>query len=938
MNGTTFNDTASGATIQIDDGTVLTLAGATINGGIIHDGSSSGTGEPAVFGAIAVTGPSTISNAFLSNGEVTIASDVALTLSNDIVTGTTFFSASGTDSSAARHFQSAMVGTIGGAIDIGGAVTFQSGVSVNGGAMSIARGATLDIENPVTGIGATLHDVDVINSGTIQVDSAGPGTTVISLGLDGGTTVTGGTLLIHVNFPINGIEGAVEIGTGGATFNNVTVEDNNVLTIDGGVALTLDDNTVFNNGNLAIGALGVLDVEQGPGALSEGTPDATLDGVAVANGGNIEVGMADTGAPILLLEGGTTVSNGAITVGFAGTLEVGAGGATLDGVAVDNNNFLSIDDGVPLTLTDNTVISHGDLTIGALGMLDVEQGPAALSEGTPTATLDGVAVANGGNIEVGTTGAGDAILLLEGGTTVNNGALTVGLAGTLEIGEGGATLNDVTVINGNVIEVLAGNVLDVDFGTTLVNFDATVTVDGAATLDLDGAVIAGGTLSGDGTIETVGGVNTFDDVAIASATTVDITDNTVLDLTGLITNSGVIALNSSGDATELQVFGDALLEGSGQIVLTDNAQNAIVSDGSAATLINANTIAGAGTIGDFFLTLVNDGDIDATGANALIIDTGVNTATSAGPEGSHWLIGSLEVTNDSTGVLEASPGHVLQINDNVLNNGLIQAGDPSGTSTAVVNVAGNISGTGSIEIFDNAQVEIGGSVSSGQTVTFEVANGSAELILDDPQGFQGVVKGLVEAHPESAENYIDLKGFAYTSETHVVSASFDSATDVTAVTITNGGSANNLTINLAGNYQNGGLEFASDGAGGTLFSDPAHNGAVTINSHTTLDVAGPSNAAVSFANASGISGELVLENSLAFTGSIAGFAGDGTISNSDLIDLADLNIANVAKTSYTESGNDQGTLTLSGASGQVLDSITFDGHYPAGEFRPCERW
>ncbi len=594
MNGTTFNDTASGATIQIDDGTVLTLAGATINGGIIHDGSSGGTGEPAVFGAIAVTGPSTISNAFLSNGEVTIASDVALTLSNDIVTGTTFFSASGT------AFESAMVGTIGGAIDIGGAVTFQSGVSVNGGAMSIARGATLDIENPVTGIGATLHDVDVINSGTIQVDSAGPGTTVISLGLDGGTTVTGGTLLIHVNFPINGIEGAVEIGTGGATFNNVTVEDNNVLTIDGGVALTLDDNTVFNNGNLAIGALGVLDVEQGPGALSEGTPDATLDGVAVANGGNIEVGMADTGAPILLLEGGTTVSNGAITVGFAGTLEVGAGGATLDGVAVDNNNFLSIDDGVPLTLTDNTVISHGDLTIGALGMLDVEQGPAALSEGTPTATLDGVAVANGGNIEVGTTGAGDAILLLEGGTTVNNGALTVGLAGTLEIGEGGATLNDVTVINGNVIEVLAGNVLDVDFGTTLVNFDATVTVDGAATLDLDGAVIAGGTLSGDGTIETMGGVNTFDDVAIASATTVDITDNTVLDLTGLITNSGVIALNSSGDATELQVFGDALLEGSGQIVLTDNAQNAIVSDGSAATLINANTIAGAGTIGDFF--------------------------------------------------------------------------------------------------------------------------------------------------------------------------------------------------------------------------------------------------------------------------------------------------------------------------------------------------
>jgi hypothetical protein len=40
--------------------------------------------------------------------------------------------------------------------------------------------------------------------------------------------VTGGTLLIHVDFPVNGIEGAVEIETGGATFDNVTVDNNNI--------------------------------------------------------------------------------------------------------------------------------------------------------------------------------------------------------------------------------------------------------------------------------------------------------------------------------------------------------------------------------------------------------------------------------------------------------------------------------------------------------------------------------------------------------------------------------------------------------------------------------------------------------------------------------------------------------------------------------------
>jgi len=223
-------------------------------------------------------------------------------------------------------------------------------------------------------------------------------------------------------------------------------------------------------------------------------------------------------------------------------------------------------------------------------------------------------------------------------------------------------------------------------------------------------------------------------------------------------------------------------------------------------------------------------------------------------------------------------------------------------------------------------------------VNFEVSNGAAELILDDPQRFQGLVKGLVEASSEAAENYIDLKGFSYTFETKVVSASFNSTTDITAVTITNGnsnGHSPNVTIDLSGDYQKGDIEFANDGAGGTLFSDPAANsGAVTIDSGTTLDIAAASTATVSFANGNGNTGELVLDDSKDFTGTIAGFTGDGTISNSDLIDLADVNIANVAvsKTGYTDNGNGTGTLTLYNANGQALDSINFDGNYQLANF------
>ena len=133
----------------------------------------------------------------------------------------------------------------------------------------------------------------------------------------------------------------------------------------------------------------------------------------------------------------------------------------------------------------------------------------------------------------------------------------------------------------------------------------------------------------------------------------------------------------------------------------------------------------------------------------------------------------------------------------------------------------------------------------------------------------------------------------------------------------------------------GDFEFASDHNGGTLFSDPAaDSGDVTINSGkrwTSPPQARPRSA---LRTPSGNTGELVLDNSKAFTGSIVGFTGDGTVSNSDLIDVADVNIADAAmnKTTYADHGNGTGTLTLYGANGQALDSINFAGTYQLANF------
>jgi hypothetical protein len=83
--------------------------------------------------------------------------------------------------------------------------------------------------------------------------------------------------------------------------------------------------------------------------------------------------------------------------------------------------------------------------------------------------------------------------------------------------------------------------------------------------------------------------------------------------------------------------GDVVFNGGGHVTLTDSANNSIVGDGAAATPTNFDAIAGAGTIGDSHLALLNSGIINANGSHPLIIDTGVIPARLTGPWAASWL-------------------------------------------------------------------------------------------------------------------------------------------------------------------------------------------------------------------------------------------------------------------------------------------------------------
>jgi len=109
------------------------------------------------------------------------------------------------------------------------------------------------------------------------------------------------------------------------------------------------------------------------------------------------------------------------------------------------------------------------------------------------------------------------------------------------------------------------------------------------------------------------------------------------------------------------------------------------------------------------------------------------------------------------------------------------------------------------------EVMSGGSVGSS-TVTF---SGGGTLQLDDSVHFSG---GLVAGFAQP--DMIDLRDIAFISGT--TSVNFAAAPSNTSGTLTvgNGTSGTTANITLLGQYVAGNFHIQSDGAGGTLVTDP----------------------------------------------------------------------------------------------------------------------
>ena len=412
---------------------------------------------------------------------------------------------------------------------------------------------------------------------------------------------------------------------------------------------------------------------------------------------NIVIGFAVT----VTINDAETVAN--LQIGAGATLDIINGGSLTISNTLDVSGLIETNS----TGSDPTLAIVGPVTVEALGEIEALGSLA-------TVHFLGDTVDNFGKIVANNYGQ----VLFEPGTIVTNE-----VGGQIEATDYGILTFDQTSVD-NFGTIGANDYGQVFFepGTTVTNeVGGLIVAENYGTVLLD----TGKTVKNFGTLEAAtGGTLTLDD-NVANHGQVLVQDGGTVVLVNDTITGGQINLSSTGSATDLEIAEVVTLTG-GTVTLSDNAQNAIVSNGAAAELINYDSISGAGTIGDGNLTLDNFAAIDATDASPLILDTGANAI----------------INEATTGILEASSGGTLDIESNVTNDGQViaQHGGTVGLVSAVitggiVTVDGVLDSTGKSAI-DGAAITVGAGGTlelTGGTLTIDpaLADNGGEWSVDD---------------------------------------------------------------------------------------------------------------------------------------------------------------------------------------------------------------
>jgi len=626
-------------------------------------------------------------------------------------------------------------------------------VAASAGTLTLSKsGDTATVQN---GQSLTMYG-NITNNGTLNLDSTN---TYTDLNIDATNVTLSGTGTLNLN-------GTAQYGYIQATTAGQMLTNSSTITGWGTVGngdLQLSNSGTINannNGNILY-----LNPYSTTAATNSGTIEATnggqlyfYDGVTWNNTGTIS---ASAGSAVYLEEG-VIINGGTFTT--TGTGWIYGDNDTVENATISSGSQFEIQN-AGLTSFVGTITNKGTLTLASTNTYTqfyVPTGDTVTLTGSGTVVMGagaqyayfsggtGGALVNSNNTIEGYGNIGDNELTLTNSGTINaNTSPTVNTAALYIEPVGGSTFTNTGTLeatNGGTLYIEQGN-----NGSTVGNLNnagGTIEAIGADTSgNASNVILYGGTVTG-GTLTTTGagviyGYNDVELIGVTNSGNFNVPNGQLVELSGTITNSGTITLNSTNTYSSLYLAANTTLTGGGTVVMGAGAAYAQIygNDGSSTyTLTNSNnTIEGYGCIScGGYINFVNNSTVNANTSGQTLslylnsLTTGTNTKTMEATNG-----GQLELQNgtwtNTGGTITAATSSDVLLTDTVITGGTLSTSGSGATAGVIYSNGAELIGvtnTGNLTVQNADTLNVSGTITNSGTISLQSSTTYTNLYLE----------------------------------------------------------------------------------------------------------------------------------------------------------------------------------------------------------------
>ncbi len=628
--------------------------------------------------------------------------------------------------------------------------------------------------------------------------------------------------------------------------------------------------------------------------------DLLVNGTAITSG--------TQGVQSAIQQGGSTVANAIHNYGLASSNSNGGSGLyvnyTLSALELLADGADALLLATESGLTANRVLNAELFGVGGL-VVDAQNGALTLANGSNR--YEGTTTVTAGELILGANGAFGQTSLLDiasgASANINGYSQTVGAVtnvGTVTLGNGGV-LTSGLLTNGGILDLTGGALNLTAGGSSTVAGGLT----GAGTLNINGGNLAvsaaNSGLSGQTYIADVASV-TLTDTGTLGTSTVEVLGTLNLNganaaMTNVLSGGGVINTNAAVTLSGNNSFSGAHQIGTNGELTVGQASNL----GASSATVNLGTLTSHLILNGVSESIANV--LSGVAGSTVDIIGGADTALTAnnsGFLGQYALAGNSKLTVASTNNLGASSSVTLA-----------GAGDTLSLSGFNGTFGNSVTGSGVLQVTDDAEVTLTSSNGVSNAVTIDIAD--ATLNLDDIALFNHTLtgNGLLNVAKNDASTAFDFGatvGGAFTGTVNLNNSTFDLSGNNTTVLAqaTLKLSSGNLT-SVGNGVQNIGTLAMN---GGTLLFDNIVDNAGIITSDGTI-------AANSINTTGGGEVRVNLPSNLA--------------PSLDGLSVMELDEGEIIVTLATGAATGTGhELTLTDENGDPISAVTYQGVHNAG--------